>query len=286
MSDIRRPWSGRVRAGRGRLAVLGACGLVIVAITYVPFVFVLANSMKNEAQYAQHPLAIMWTFHISNYSQAWRGVNRYLLNTIIVAVLSVAVGVPAGALGAYAFAQFDFKGKGVLFLAYLGLLMVPWTLTLIPLFIEVQTYHMFNTWWALILPYAAGAQPLNLFLFRTFFEQIPKDLYASARVDGCSELKILTRIVSPLAVPILLTGAVLMFVNAWGDYLWPELVLRSQNLQTASAGLETFLASFNLGAGSGPEFAAYVIVMVPVVLFVCGMMKYFVAGMTRGALKV
>lgn len=213
-------------------------------------------------------------------------MSRYLLNTVAVAVLSVAVGVPAAALGAYAFAEMNFKGKEAAFVGYLGLLMVPWTLTLIPLFIEVQTYQLFDTWWALVLPYAAGAQPLNLFLFRTFFEQIPKDLYASARVDGCSEVKVLTRIVCPLAVPILLTGSVLMFVNAWGDYLWPELVLRSQHLQTVSAGLETFLGSFNLGAGAGPEFAAYVIIMVPVIVFICAMMKYFVAGMTRGALKI
>lgn len=277
-----RPGSPRRRT----VAVLALVAAVLVVLTYIPFLFVLSNSFKNQAEYVQHPLGVALHFHLSNYARAWSGVDRYLLNTVIVAVVSVVIGVPAGALGAYAFAELRFRGKGAVFFGYLALLMIPWTLTLIPLFIEVQTYHLFNTWWALILPYAAGAQPLNLFLFRTFFEQLPSELYQSARVDGCNDLQILIRVVCPLAIPILLTGGLLMFVNAWGDYLWPELVLRSNGLQTASAGLETFVATFNLGTGSGPEFAAYVIVMAPIMLLVGVMMKYFVAGMTQGAMNI
>jgi len=272
--------------GRTRLWVLLAAVLIVLALTYIPFLIVLNNSFKSSGQFIAHPFGVSLNLHFHNYVTAFKGVDEYLLNTIIVAAVSVIIGVPAGALGAYAFAKMEFRGKGVVFVGYLGLLMVPWTLTLIPLFVEIQRYQLFNTWWALVLPYAAGAQPLNLFLFRTFFEQIPDELYQSARVDGCGELAVLRRIVTPLAMPVLLTGAVLMFVDAWGDYLWPQLVLRDNGLLTASAGLESFVGTFSLGGGIGPEFAAYVIVMLPIMLLVAGMMKYFVAGTTQGALNI
>ncbi|MCY0880125.1 MAG: carbohydrate ABC transporter permease [Firmicutes bacterium] len=266
------------------MAIFGA--LVIVALTYIPLIFVLANSFKNAAEFANSPFALFVHFHFSNYIVAWKGVDRYLSNTVIVAIISVIIGVPAAALSSYGFAQLEFRFKGVLFYLFLGLLMIPWTLTLIPLFVEIHTFDIFNTWWALILPYAAGSQPLLIFMFRVFFEGIPEELYESARLDGCSEVGILARIVTPLSIPILLTGTILMFNSIWGDYLWPTLVLQNYHLLTISAGLETFINTFGLSAqGIGPEFAAYIIAMVPIMALVTITMKYFVSGVTSGALK-
>lgn len=280
------PRAPRRKSLRGYPAATICCALLILALTYLPFLFVIENSFKSAAQYASDPVGLQFTFHGSNYAQAWDGMDRYLLNTVIVAAISVAIGVPAAAVGAYAFAHLKLPGKRLLFVAFFGLLMIPWTLTLIPLYLEVRSYHLLNSWFALVLPYAAGAQPLNVFLFRTFFEGIPDELIASARVDGCGEMKILARIVAPLAMPILLTGTVLMFVSAWGDYLWPQLVLQNTNMLTVSSGLELFLGSFgNNGGASGPQYAAFVIVMIPVMLLVGVTMKYFVRGITRGAVK-
>ena len=126
-------------------------------------------------------------------------------------------------------------------MAYVGLLLVPWTLTLIPLFLTIQKLHMFNTWWALVFPYAASAQPLLVLLFRGFFDQIPQELLQSGRVDGCSERQVLLRIVAPLTRPILLTGAILVAINVWGDYLWPTIVIQDPNRTTVSAGLAQFV---------------------------------------------
>src|SRR5206468_11962178 len=133
-------------------------------------------------------------FDYHYYAQAWSGVSRPLVNTIIVAAASIALGVTAAALGAYAFSQLRFRGKELLFLAYLALLLIPSTLTLIPLFLTIQKLHFFNTWWALILPYAATAQPLLVLIFRGFFDQIPRELLESARVDVCSEFPVRARI--------------------------------------------------------------------------------------------
>jgi len=263
----------------------GAAGILVI-LTYLPFVFVLANSVKSASQYAHDPLGIVFSVRTANYIEAWAGMDRYLLNTVIVAAVACALAIPAAALSAYAFAEMDFRGKNAVFLAYIGLLMIPWTLTLIPLFLEIEAYHLYNTWWALILPYAAGSQPLMVFLFRTFFEGIPRELFDSGRVDGANEVKVLSKIVVPMSRPIFLTGAVILFINVWGDYLWPTIVLQNSHLQTASAGLEIFLSSFGYSQnGVGPEYAAYIITMAPIVLLVCLTMKYFVSGVTSGALK-
>jgi ABC-type glycerol-3-phosphate transport system permease component len=257
-------------------------------MTYFPTVFVVSNSLKSGHNLFTNGVFTLFTqFDYQNYVVAWSGVAQPLLNTVIVACLSIVIGVVAAALGAFAFSQLKFRGKGILFMAYVGLLLVPWTLTLIPLFLTIQKLHMFNTWWALVFPYAASAQPLLVLLFRGFFDQIPQELLQSGRVDGCSERQVLLRIVAPLTRPILLTGAILVAINVWGDYLWPTIVIQDPNRTTISAGLAQFVAGFGTNlSNSGAVFAAYVIVTAPMFLLIGFTMRYFVSGLTEGALKL
>lgn len=281
-------WGSPRRRRRAYGLVTVVAGLLIVLMTYFPIIFVVSNSLKSGHDIFTNGVFTLFSqFDYHNYVLAWTGVSHPLLNTIIVACLSIVIGVVAAALGAYAFSQLKFRGKSVLFMAYVGLLLVPWTLTLIPLFLTVQKLHLFNTWWALVLPYAASAQPLLVLLFRGFFDQIPNELLQSARVDGCSERQVLTRIVAPLTRPILLTGAILVTINVWGDYLWPTIVIQSPGRTTISAGLAEWVSSFgtNLSSG-GAVFAAYVIVIAPMFLLVGFSMRYFVSGLTEGALKL
>jgi ABC-type glycerol-3-phosphate transport system permease component len=262
--------------------------VVIVLITYFPIIFVISNSLKTGNNiFTSGVFSLFTQFDYENYVQAWSGVSAPLLNTIIVAALSIAAGVTAAALGAYAFSQLTFRGKSLLFLAYIGLLMIPWTLTLIPLFLTIQKLHLFNTWWALVLPYAASAQPLLVLIFRGFFDQIPAEILESARVDGCSEIRVLLRIVAPLTRPVLLTGAILVTINVWGDYLWPTIVIQDPHHTTISAGVQQYVGSLglNLSAG-GSIFAAFVIATMPMFVLVGFAMRYFVAGLTEGALKL
>ncbi|MGH2389816.1 MAG: carbohydrate ABC transporter permease, partial [Chloroflexota bacterium] len=173
----------RIFSSRYRLLAV-VVAVLLIALTYIPFVFVLENSFKSDAQVAQHPFAFLLTFHADNYVTAWNGMVRYLVNTVLVAAISILIGIPAAVMGGYAFAQLKFRGKQLVFYAYLGLLMIPWTLTLIPLFLEIKSFGLFGSWGALILPYAAGSQPLLVVLVRLFFEGIPQDIYDSARIDG------------------------------------------------------------------------------------------------------
>jgi len=278
--------AGHRRAIYGGITVLA--GALIVAMTYFPILFVLSNSLKTGGNiFTNGVFKLFNQFDVHNYVVAWTGVDQYLLNTVIVAALSIVIGVLAAALGAYAFSQLKFRGKSVVFMGYVSLLFVPWTLTLIPLFLTVQKLHLFNTWWALILPYSATAQPLLVLIFRGFFDQIPDDLLQSARVDGASERQVLRRVVAPLTRPILFTGAILVTINVWGDYLWPSIVIQDPHRLTISAGMIQFVDSFgvNLSQG-GAVFAAYIIVTAPMFLLVGFSMRYFVSGLTEGAMKL
>jgi ABC-type glycerol-3-phosphate transport system permease component len=283
----RRPgWGARRRRRYTWLTI--AAGAVLVLMTYFPTIFVLSNSLKTgQGIFSSSVFSLFTQFDYHNYLTAWSGVSRQLFNTIIVAAASIAIGVSAAALGAYAFSQLKFRGKGLLFMAYVALLLIPWTLTLIPLFLTIQKLHFFNTWWALILPYAASAQPLLVLIFRGFFEQIPRELLESARVDGCSERQVLARIVVPLTRPVLLTGAILVMINVWGDYLWPSIVIQDPSKITISAGVQQFVGSFgmNLSQG-GAVFAAFVLATAPMFLLIGFTMRYFVSGLTEGALKL
>jgi ABC-type glycerol-3-phosphate transport system permease component len=265
-----------------------AAGVLIIVMTYFPIIFVVSNSLKSgKAIFTSGVFSLFTEFDISNYSRAWAGVSQPLLNTIVVAALSIVIGVTAAALGAYAFSQLRFRGKNLLFLAYIALLLIPWTLTLIPLFLTIQKLHLYGTWWALVLPYAASAQPLLVLIFRGFFDQIPPELMESARVDGCSEMRVLRRVVVPLTRPVLLTGAILVTINVWGDYLWPTIVIQDAHRTTISAGVQQFVGSFGLNVSHGGSvFAAFVIATMPMFVLVGFTMRYFVAGLTEGALKL
>lgn len=280
--------AGPARLRRRFRWITAAAGAVIVVLTYFPLIFVASNSLKTGQNIASDGVFSLFTqFDTENYALAWSGVSHQLLNTIIVAAVSIVLGVTAAALGAYAFSQLRFRGKNLVFLAYIALLLIPWTLTLIPLFLTIQKLHFFNTWWALILPYAASSQPLLVLIFRGFFEQIPRELLESARVDGCSERQVLARIVVPLTRPVLLTGAILVMINVWGDYLWPTIVIQDPAKITISASVQQFVG--NLGqtaSNSGAVFAAFVIATLPMFALVGCAMRYFVSGLTEGALKL
>jgi ABC-type glycerol-3-phosphate transport system permease component len=279
------------RAGRSQrryrwISVLA--GTVIVLMTYFPIIFVVSNSLKTGNNiFSSGVFSLFTQFDYQNYAKAWSGVSQPLLNTIIVAGASIVIGVTAAALGAYAFSQLRFRGKGLLFMAYIGLLLIPSTLTLIPLFLTIQKLHLYDTWWALILPYAATAQPLLVLIFRAFFDQIPPELLDNARIDGCSEPQVLARIVAPLTRPVLLTGAILITINVWGDYLWPTIVIQDPHRITISAGVQEFISSFGLNLSSGGSvFAAFVIATLPMFILIGFTMRYFVSGLTEGATKL
>lgn len=273
---------------RATTTITVVAGIIIIGMTYFPVVFVVSNSLKSGKSIVGGGVFRLFTeFRVQNYAEAWSGIHTALFNTVIVAVASIVIGVAAAVLGSYAFAQARFRGKSLVFLAYVALLMVPSTLTIIPLFLMMQSFGLYNTWWALILPYAAGAQPLLVLLFRGFFEQIPDEFMQSARVDGAREYQVLLHIVAPLTRPIILTGAILVAITVWGDYIWPVVVIQNYKSYTISAGMQLYVSGLgNSISEMGSVFSALVITMLPLFLLVGFTMRYFVAGIAEGGMKL
>jgi ABC-type glycerol-3-phosphate transport system permease component len=184
------------------------------------------------------------------------------------------------------FARYDFPGKRIFFYLFLGLLMIPSILTLIPLFLEVKGMGLLNNWLALILPYIAGGQAITVFVLQAFFSSLPEEMFEAARIDGASEFQAFVRIAIPLSSAILGAMAIISALGVWGDYLWPTIVLQDSHLYTISAGIANYVSSFGLVAQVGPTFASYVLASLPVVILIILTMKYYVTGLTTGALKL
>jgi multiple sugar transport system permease protein len=225
--------------------------LVLLPATLVlifPFYWLVVTSLETPTE-ALHfpPVLVPHVLRFANYSDAFNSApfGRFFINSAVVTVLTVACNLVLCSLAGYAFARFRFLGRAALFVVILATLMVPFQVTMIPQFlitkwlgVHVLAAVGINHIGALILPNAATA--FGIFFLRQFFRTLPLEYEESARVDGASRLKVLIRIVLPLATPALATLAALTFLDSWNNFLWPLIVVTSTNQMTLPLGLATF----------------------------------------------
>jgi ABC-type glycerol-3-phosphate transport system permease component len=260
--------------------------LVLGLLTFYPFLFTLFTSLKDNDEFFHTLLVPTLPLHWSNYADAWVVIAGSILNTMGIAAVSVIAGLLFASLSAYVFARFSFPARTVLFYLILALMMVPGIFTLIPLYLEVKSFHLMNTYGALVFPYIAGAQAFNIFVLRTFFASLPEELFESARLDGAGERIIFARIAVPLSRPILVSVAILGVLGIWNDYLWPALTLSDPAMWTISMALVSFAGQYAQLQQWGPMFAGYVIATVPLIVMFFFTMRYFVEGLASGAIKL
>jgi multiple sugar transport system permease protein len=225
--------------------------LVLIPATIAllfPFAWLIVTSLETSSE-ALHfpPILVPHVIRFANYSDALSNAPfvRWLVNSAVVAVVTVACNLVLCTLAGYAFARFRFLGRTALFAVIMGTLMVPFQVTMIPWFIITKWLGVhvlagvgINTIGALILPNAATA--FGIFFMRQFFRTMPIECEESARVDGASRLTVLVRIVLPLAAPPLATLAALTFLDSWNNFLWPLIAVTSTNQMTLPLGLATF----------------------------------------------
>jgi ABC-type glycerol-3-phosphate transport system permease component len=271
--------------------------LILVALTLLPFYMTIMMSQKTNGEIINHFWALPKQLHPEYYSNAWKYIKIYIFNSIIVGAIAVIGVTWLSSLSGYVFARLDFPGKKIVFLLILALMMVPGIMTLIPAFLWYKEFplvggndwlgrggHGFlNTRWVLCIPYIAGGQIFGIFLCRTFFENIPNSLFEAARIDGASEMQIYFRIGLPLVLPIVATLAILTFVGVYNDYIWPLITVSDKSIQTFSVGVTKFTADGNLEQGEA--MAGYMLGSIPlIIVFIFGM-KYYIQGITQGAVK-
>lgn len=258
--------------------------LLISVFLFFPFVIAIIISFKDMNQFSVEPFWPTMPLHWENYSGAGEIVIPYVVNSIVVCGIACFGTVLIGSLTAYVFASFAFPGRELLYYLILVLLMVPGILTLVPSFVVVRDLHMLDTRWALILPWIAGGQVFAIFILRTFYAAMPKDLFEAARIDGAGELSIYARIAVPLSKSILGVVAIFNILGTWNDFLWPLVTISSEESYPLVLGLFRFQSQYY--TVWGPLMAGYVIGTIPLVILFAFTSRLFVQGLAAGGIKL
>lgn len=271
---------------RGRLAL----GIFVVAVTLacaVPLYWLLMSSFRPVEQLAQVSL-IPSALTLDNYRQAFASdVPRWLLNTLIITIATTGLGLVVASLAAFGFARYSFRGRTVLFAAVLLSLAIPEYASVLPQFLIMRQFGLLNTYAAVILPMAANA--LALFLLRQYFSQLPEELFDAARLDGASELRAFTTIALPLVAPGLGAAGLILFLSAWNAYLLPLVMLNRTEDFTIPVGIAFLHSQLNVGymehSPWGPVIAGTVLSILPIIICLMIMQRFFIRGLTAGAVK-
>ncbi len=271
------------------LKIVGYLVLILVALTMViPFIWMVTTSLKApNTAFAYPPQILPTEIDFRNYEMLFTLVpfGKYFLNTVIITALTVLGQIIITSLAAYGFARLNFMGRDTLFLIYLATMMVPYQVTLIPLFLIVFNLGWINTYQGLIIP--AISSVFGIFLLRQAFQGVPRDYQEAARIDGASEFTIYRKIFLPLNGPALATLAVFAFMGTWTDLLWPLLIARSPEMRTLELGLAYFNSSTSAFRQTNWPLmmAASVVVMLPVLIVYIFAQRYFVRGISLSGVK-
>lgn len=224
------------------LDILNHGALILVALLFLfPFFWMVSNAVRSNAEVLAIPVRILpHEFQWDNFARTWSELpfGRFFLNSMIVAGSVTVITVVVSCLAGYAFARLKFPGRDALLLGYVGTLMVPSIMLIIPLFLIVNGLGMVNTFQGVILPVAFGT--FGAFLLRQFFLSIPNSLEEAALIDGASRLRILVSIIVPLSMPAIGLLSLFTFIAQWNNFLWPLIVMTGQENATLPVGLTHF----------------------------------------------
>jgi multiple sugar transport system permease protein len=269
---------------RWRTVLLTICALLLTIAMLLPLVWMLLTSVKPESEIVAFPPRLLpHSFTFQHYVDVWSRIPfaRLYLNTIVFAGSVTLVSLLFDSMTAYALARLNFRGRNVVFIAILIMLMLPFQVTLVPLYDLLSNLGWTNTLHGLIVPRATNA--FGIFFLRQFFLSLPKDLEEAARVDGAGEFRIYRQIVMPLALPALLTLGLFHFMYNWNDLLWPLLINQDPARQTLPAGLAQFMGQHVVEYGL--LMAASVMALMPVIVFFLLIQRRFVEGVATTGIK-
>ena len=266
--------------------------VIIIAITTTyPLIWTISTSFKSSGEILSNSLNLIpqnFTFDHYRFVFETQPFARFLFNSLILAFGGIATNLFFGSLAGYAFAKLPFKGKRLIFKTFLGSMMIPGIVTMIPSFIVLRSIPLIggndifgqgglgliNTYWAILIPGAAGA--FSIFFMKQFFETLPTDLAESARIDGCGEFKIFWNVYMPLTKTALATLGLFTFQAGWNQFMWPLIVLNAREMMTVQVGLASF--QYSQSTNYGPLMAGTIIATIPILLVFIFTQKYFMQG--------
>ena len=258
--------------------------IILAVIMLLPIIWMLLSSFKPDNEIIRFPpTRFPSAFTMKNFIKCTQRIDIwvYLKNSFIYSFGATLPSLLVNTMAGYAFARYDFKGKDIIFVIFLATMMIPFQVIMIPSFLEVHALGMYDNYAGLIIPKIAAAY--WIFMMRSAFSGLPKELEEAARIDGLSEFGIYARIMMPLIKPALVTLIILSVNGNWNDLLWPLIITSNSKMRTLSNGLALFVGARTIEYGAA--FAGAAISLIPMlVLYIFGQ-KYFVEGQATSGLK-
>jgi len=259
--------------------------LFFTAVFLYPIVWLAINSLKTNDELFSSPWALPSAVAFGNYVRAIvvGNIGRYFVNSVIVSVSVVALTTLFGAMAAYGIARLKWKGAKFTLSLFLAGIMIPTHSTIIPLFYVFQKTGLYNNYVAVVLPHLVFALPMAVFILSGFFSAIPRELEEAAIMDGYSLIQAFFRVIWPVTAPSLVTVAVITFIPAWNDLLFPQIFLSDPNKMTLPVGLTTFMGRYSTDYVG--MIAAIIITIIPSIVVYSLLHERIIEGMTAGAVK-
>jgi ABC-type glycerol-3-phosphate transport system permease component len=251
----------------------------------LPLYLMLVTSFKSNIEFFANPFGLPKSLGLENYANVWINgqMNVFFKNSVVISIATVLLTLACATPAGYALARLRMRGSAMIFYLLLGTLMVPTEIILLPLFVLFRDLGLLNTYPSLVLPYASLGMAFSVYLLRGFFKTVPAELAEAARMDGASEWQIFRHVMLPLAAPGVATIAIFSFMGSWSEFFLATLFISNPDLRPVTAGLFGFSSTYR--TEWGPMTAGYVLVIAPIVLMFLLMQRYFIRGLTMGALK-
>ncbi|WP_136603973.1 carbohydrate ABC transporter permease [Paenibacillus dokdonensis] len=260
---------------------------VVGLLILIPFYAVTIASFKPGGDLIRYGLNLRFDLSVmslDNFAYLFTGDHAYFtwfFNSLFLTVAQVALTLIVSATVAYGFSAYEFKGKNILFICVLLIMMVPFEILLLPLYTLIFNIGLMNSYSAIILPGVASAA--TIFFFRQYLSGIPKEIISAGRVDGASEYGIYIRLILPIMKPSFAAMAILNGMNSWNNFLWPFMVLSDDRKYTLPIGLKTLLTPY--GNNYDLLIVGSFFSIIPIFILFVAFQKYFIDGMTAGAVK-
>jgi arabinosaccharide transport system permease protein len=262
--------------------------VALAAVFMAPFISILLTSFKDSSKIIGTGFNLNFdphNFKLDNYKYLFFGGDhnywRWFANSIILTTVQTLLTLFISAWVGYGFAIYDFRGKNVLFVCVLIVMMIPLEILMLPLYREIILLKLPNSYAAIILPFLAN--PIAVFFFTQYLKGIPKEIIDSGRIDGCSEYGIFIKLILPIMTPALAAMAIFIGMTSWNNFLWPMLVLSQDDKFTLPIGLNSLTGPY--GNHYTLLISGAVISVVPIVILFISAQKFFIAGLTAGSTK-
>jgi N-acetylglucosamine transport system permease protein len=268
----------------------GIVWILILAFTVtvvLPLAWVLLTSLKSSAEIFKSPWMLPETPRWENFSKAWgeAKIGAYFWNSLLISVSTLAILLPVGAMAAYIFARYPFRGSKVIFSSFLAGLMVPQFLAIVPLFFLMQRLHLLDSRLGLTIVYVAYSLPFTVFVLTGFFQTLPKELDEAAMMDGCGHAGAFWKVMLPLAKPGLIVVGIFNAIGLWNEYSLALVLISSEENRTLPLGIANLVMVEHYQSDWGALFAGLVIVMLPVLIVYWIFRDKIHETMLAGALK-